>query len=191
MVSTSIVVNFTAEPDRDQKFLLENLLTLVVRNIQREEASVRLGQTLFVPVFDEGHSVLVPQFRAVEGHSGSAPDKLQVGGLVLVGYSGHNVPEHLDDLRIGGTVAILSDSLQLIDINNLLAADPVLDIRPLDDAHNVLRNDNVHALLNPLDLEQTLREPPLAHQRNEFLDVGLVDHALLTTLTEWHLFAID
>ena len=105
---------------------MAHFIVLVERNVQLEEARVRLGEAGVAHALQEVDLVLLA-VREVDWQAVPAPDELEVELALLVGELLEDAPETLDDLVISAAVMVLGDALEEISLDCLLAAGPNLD----------------------------------------------------------------
>lgn len=86
-------VNLTAQLRSLDQTLSAYLISLVVRDVELEEAGVALGERIGLHLCHQSNLVLLFEIIAVGGQTGSTPNKLEIGSLLSLTHSLKDSPE--------------------------------------------------------------------------------------------------
>lgn len=114
VVVVVVGVDSSAEFGCHRQAARHELVRGIVRHIQLEEASMRLGECAAVHVSHEPHLVLVGEILKAHGQSTAAPDELQVRASLHVAERLEHSPESRHNLVIACTHGERSDALEML-----------------------------------------------------------------------------
>lgn len=186
----SIVVDFSAELGCHENLLLHDFLSLVVGQINLEEASMSLGELGFVGIAVVVNLVVVTEIVHVGGQTLAAPDVLQVLLLLKLFHRLHDVPEHLDDAMVLITVIVSRDLLDGFEVHNLITSSSDFYFFPSEHVQDVSRDNYVDSLLDPAHLFLALSETSLHHEVGKLVNVGLGDHLAGTSRAQFNFLLV-
>lgn len=92
-----VQLNSAAHCDRTEQPAVANLIVVVVRNVQLEEARVCNRAASFTQVIHESHFMPVSQVRQVNWQASATPYELEVECLLLLCKAFKHTPEAVDD----------------------------------------------------------------------------------------------
>lgn len=105
-----IRVHGAAHRDRLTEPLVAHVLTAVVRNVQLEEASMSLWESVFTQARDEPDLMPVGQVVQIHGQARPSPNELQVKLAFLLGEAVlEHLPEHFADSVLRTAAAVTGD----------------------------------------------------------------------------------
>jgi len=117
--------------------LVADVVIVILRNIQLEEASVRLGERCLAQAWHQPYFVLVREVCQVYGQASATPDELQVQLAFFLREAGFkDTPEHGHDTMVFATAWIRRDRLEGLNVKSLLTTGTDLDLVPLHEVEN-------------------------------------------------------
>lgn len=181
----SIVVDFSAELGCHENLCLHDFLSLVVGQINLEEAGMSLGELEIVAIAVVVNLVVVTEIVHVGRQTLTTPDVLQVLLLLELFHGLHDAPEHLDDAMVLITVVVSRDLLDGFDVHNLVTGSSDFYLFPSEHVQDVSRDDYVDSLLDPVHLFLALSETSLHHEVSKLINIGLGDHLAVTSRAQF------
>jgi len=127
--STSICVDLSTELNRSLESLGHEFEAAVGWNIDLEEAGVRQRQAVLCVATVVSKLMLVLEAGDIRRNPGSTPQEFEILGSLFLREGLEHRPEPLVDLIVFAAI-VLSDSLQLINFNELLTARSGFDLVP-------------------------------------------------------------
>ena len=150
-------VDTTAKSRGSEQPVSAHLIRLVVRDIQLEEAGVRLWEAGIAHV---GHKsqLMLSEVAGVDRQAVAAPDKFEVERSLFWSESFKYAPESIDNGMICTTIWIGRDSFEGGNFDNLWTRSTNLDgsWSQVRECSNLSAKDLLHSCLDSLDLLRSL-----------------------------------